>query len=133
MQLTQRAYEAALRGSYDDFLALLDEDVVIMLPDSLPHGAVYRGKDGARQLRARLLSAWREFNVVVLDYLSGSDSVIALIHLKGVLSATGAPVDMRIAEYWRFRSGLVVELSAYYFDTHAVARISHSETAGFLT
>lgn len=130
MQLTQRAYEAALRGSYDDFMALLDEDVVIMLPESVPHGGVYRGKDGARQLRAKLLGAWREFDVAVLEYLSGGDSVIGLIHLKGVLSATGAPVDMRIAEYWRFRAGRVIELSAYYFDTHAVARISRPATAG---
>ncbi|HUA90230.1 MAG TPA: nuclear transport factor 2 family protein [Steroidobacteraceae bacterium] len=130
LQLVQRAYAAALGGSYEDFLALLDDEVTIVLPDSLPHGGTYQGKAGARALRARLLGAWRAFDVVVLEYLSGGDSVVGLIHLKGVLSATGRSVDTRIAEYWRLRAGRVVELSAYYFDTHAVARALHPAAAG---
>jgi uncharacterized protein len=124
LALTQQAYAAALGGSYEDFLALLDDEVLIRLPQSLPHGGTYHGKEGALALRGRLLTAWNAFEVEVLEYLTGSDSVIALIRLRGTLSATGGAVDMRIAEYWRYRAGKVIELSAYYFDTHAVARLA---------
>jgi len=120
LDLTLRAYEASLRGPYEDFVALLDEHVSIVLPASLPHGGAYRGKAGARELRERLMLAWAEFAVETLEFLTGQDSVIAIIRLKAVARATGKSVDMRIAEFWRFAEGKVVELSAYYFDTKVV-------------
>jgi uncharacterized protein len=120
LELTQRAYQAALRGSYDDFLALLDENISLELPSCLPHGGSYRGKSGARQLRERLIGSWNAFDVEVLEYLTGPETVIAIIRLQGTLKGADRGVDMRIAEYWRFRDGLVTELRAYYFDTHAV-------------
>jgi uncharacterized protein len=123
LEFTKKAYAAALHGSYEDFLALLADNIRIVLPESLPHGGTYHGKEGARQLRARLISAWRVFDVSVVEYLSGVDSVVGIIHLKGVLSSNANTVDMRIAEYWRFSGQLVIELTAYYFDTHAVTQL----------
>jgi ketosteroid isomerase-like protein len=120
LDLTMQAYEASLRGSYEDFLALLDDDVRISLPASIPHGGIYRGKAGARQLRDKLIAAWADFRVEILEHLQGSDSVIVLIRLNAVAKATGNSVDMQIAEFWRFRARKVVELAAYYFDTKAV-------------
>jgi len=127
--LAQKAYAGALRGPYEDFIALLDEDVNIILPASLPHGGKYTGKSGAQELRSRLLSTWAAFDVEVLEYLTGTDSVVALIRLKGVLKSTGKSVDMPIAEYWRFRAGLVRDLVAYYFDTHVVVEADRRATA----
>jgi ketosteroid isomerase-like protein len=115
-----KAYEASLRGSYEDFLELLHPQIRITLPESLPHGGSYEGREGARQLRQRLLGAWSDFRVDILEHLVGADSVITLIRLKAVAKPTGRNVDMKIAEYWRLRDGLVMELSAYYFDTKAV-------------
>jgi uncharacterized protein len=120
LELTRRAYTAALERPYEEFLALLAEDVRIELPACLPHGGIYRGKDGAQKLRAALLRAWEKFDVQVLEYLQGADTVIAIIQLDGTLAASGAPVRLKIAEFWRYRHGLVSELAAFYFDTHAV-------------
>jgi ketosteroid isomerase-like protein len=120
LSLTLKAYEASLRGSYEDFLALLHPQIRITLPESLPHGGSYAGRQGAQQLRDRLLGAWSDFQVDILEHLEGADSVISLIRLKAVARHTGRHVDMKIAEYWRFLDGQVVELSAYYFDTKAV-------------
>jgi len=120
LSLVLKAYEASLRGSYEDFLELLHPQIRITLPESLPHGGSYEGREGARQLRQRLLGAWSDFRVDILEHLVGADSVITLIRLKAVAKPTGRNVDMKIAEYWRLRDGLVMELSAYYFDTKAV-------------
>jgi len=120
LSLTLKAYEASLRGSYDDFLALLHPQIRITLPASLPHGGSYQGKEGARQLRGKLLAAWSDFRVEILEHLLGADSVITMIRLQAVAKDTGRHVDMRIAEFWRFRDSQVVELTAYYFDTKAV-------------
>jgi ketosteroid isomerase-like protein len=120
LELTKRAYELTLRGSFDEWLTMLADDVCIVLPPSIPHGGTYRGHEGARLLRSRLLASWSEFDADILDYLVGQDSVIAIIKLRAVARATGRKVEARIAEYWRFRAGQVVELSAYYFDTKAV-------------
>jgi|SRR5579862_6440377 len=123
LEVTKKAYAAALHGRYEDFIALLADNIRIMLPESLPHGGTYLGKEGARQLRAKLIDAWRTFDVAVLEYLTGVDSVVGIIHLKGVLNSTAAAVETRIAEYWRFSGEQVIELTAYYFDTHAVAQL----------
>ncbi len=120
VSLTLKAYEASLRGSYEDFVALLHPEIRISLPASLPHGGSYQGKEGARQLREKLLAAWSDFRVDILEHLVGADSVITMIRVKAVAKATGRDVDMKIAEFWRFRDGQVAELSAYYFDTKAV-------------
>ena len=119
VSLTLKAYEASLRGSYEDFVALLHPEIRISLPASLPHGGSYQGKEGARQLREKLLAAWSDFRVDILEHLV-ADSVITMIRVKAVAKATGRDVDMKIAEFWRFRDGQVAELSAYYFDTKAV-------------
>jgi ketosteroid isomerase-like protein len=123
LSLTLKAYEASLRGSYEDFLALLHPQVRITLPASLPHGGNYEGRDGALRLRERLMAAWSDFRVDILEHLVGADSVITMIRLQAVAKHTGRSVDTKIAEFWRFRDGQVIELSAYYFDTQAVFEI----------
>lgn len=128
LELTHKAYEAALRGPYEDFLRLLDDEVRIELPSCLPHGGSYRGKAGARALRSALLGAWSKFDVQVLEYFEGNGAVIAIIQLNGTLKQSGSSVQMKIAEFWRFAAGRVIELSAFYFDTNAVVTALRGET-----
>jgi ketosteroid isomerase-like protein len=121
LALTLKAYEASLRRPYEEFVALLHPEITITLPPSVPHGGTYHGREGAWQLRARLLAAWSDFRVEILEHLVGADAVVTMIQLQAVAKATGRPVSNRIAEFWRFREGQVLELSAFYFDTKAVA------------
>jgi uncharacterized protein len=123
LALTLKAYEASLRRPYEEFVALLHPEITITLPPSLPHGGTYHGRAGAWQLRERLLAAWSDFRVEILEHLVGADAVVTMIQLQAVAKASGRPVNSRIAEFWRFRDGQVLELSAYYFDTKAVADV----------
>jgi len=120
--VVSQVYETAARGAADEMLALMDDDIRIVLPEALPYGGTYRGKQGVRDLGAKLYAAWSEFRYDVLRYMTGDDCVAAVIELKSLARATGRQVHMPIAEVFRLRGGLVIEIQAFYFDSAQAAR-----------
>jgi ketosteroid isomerase-like protein len=52
--VVSQVYETAARGAADEMLALMDDDIRIVLPEALPYGGTYRGKQGVRDLGTKL-------------------------------------------------------------------------------
>jgi ketosteroid isomerase-like protein len=122
IELVGRVYETAVRGAAEEMLALMDDDIRIVLPPALPYGGTYRGKAAVRDLGLKLVEAWSEFRYEVLHYTSGGDYVTAVIELQSIARASGREVRMPIAEVFRLRGGRVLEIQAFYFDAGLAAR-----------
>ena len=122
IEIVSRIYETAARGAADEMLALMDDDICIALPGALPYGGTYHGKAAVRDLGTKLVAAWSEFRYETLHYTTGGDYVIAVIELQSVARTSGREVRMPIAEVFRLRTGRVLEIQAFYFDTAQAAR-----------
>jgi ketosteroid isomerase-like protein len=122
VEVVRRLYEAAATGAVDEMLAVMDEEVRIVLPGALPYGGTYRGKAAVLELGTKLAATWSTFAYEVRRYATGEDCVMAVIELRSVARASGREVQMPIAEVFQIRSGRVAEIQAFYFDTALAAR-----------
>ena len=122
IDVVQRLYDAAARGAADDMLAVMDDEIRIVLPQALPYGGTYEGKPAVLELGAKLASTWSTFAYDVMRYATGDDCVMAVIELRSIARATGRELRMPIAEVFKLRNGRIAEIQAFYFDTALAAR-----------
>lgn len=104
-------------------LAELDPDVVVHVPESLPHGGVWRGHQGFTDLFDAVVEHWQEFEVVYNDakwHQIDSRRVLTEGRLRAVLRAEGRPVDMPVASIFTFTSRGLSHLDHFYKDTAAI-------------
>jgi ketosteroid isomerase-like protein len=101
----------------------LDPDVVVEVPDSLPHGGTWRGHAGFEELFAAVSKHWQEFVVVYNDakwHRIDDGRVLTEGILRGVLRATGKRIEMPGVSLFTFTSRGLSHLVHYYKDTAAI-------------
>lgn len=104
-------------------LAELDPDVVVDVPASLPHGGVWRGHAGFRELFDVVTTHWEQFEVVY-DYSCwhqvDAERVLIECSLRGVLRSSGGKIDMPVASLLTFTERGVSRLDHFYKDSAAI-------------
>lgn len=101
----------------------LDPDVIVHVPDSLPHGGVWRGHDGFKRLFDAVTEHWSAFEVIydnVKFHQIDDRRVLTEGRLRGVLRANGQKVDMPFVSLFTFSSLGASYLDHYYKDTAAI-------------
>lgn len=101
----------------------LDPDVVVDVPDSLPHGGVWRGHEGFTQLFDVVTEHWSEFEVVydrAKWHQIDDRRVLIEGRLRGALRTNGRQVDMPVVSIFTFTNRGAAHLDHYYKDTAAI-------------
>jgi ketosteroid isomerase-like protein len=104
-------------------LAELDPDVVVHVPDSLPHGGTWVGHAGFAALFNVVTEHWEKFEVVYDDakwHQIDDSRVLTHGRLSGVLRANGLVVDMPVVSIFTFTSRGLSRLDHFYKDTAAI-------------
>lgn len=107
----------------ETMLSELAPDVVVEVPDSLPHGGTWHGRTGFVDLVAAVSQHWSEFEVVCdQNQWHPVDSQRVLIEgvLRGTLRGTGNRVEMPFISLFTFTSRGASHLAHYYQDTAAI-------------
>lgn len=101
----------------------LDPDVVVHVPESLPHGGVWRGHEGFARLFDVVTETWEEFEVVYNEakwHQIDERRVLTEGTLRGVVRATGRRVYMPVVSIMTFTSRGLSKLDHFYQDTAAI-------------
>jgi ketosteroid isomerase-like protein len=101
----------------------LDPDVVVDVPESLPHGGVWRGHAGFRELFDVVTDQWQEFEVVYNEtrwHQIDDRRVLTEGRLRAVLRKSGLRVDMPVVSIFTFTSRGLSHLDHFYKDTAAI-------------
>jgi len=123
--LAERFMAALKVGDFDTMATMLAPDFVVHEPDGLPYAGDYKGIEGWRDLTAQVIAAWAGFNIERIEYYGEtSDSLVIRLFLKGRSRKTGKPFETTVLELWRFRGGLLSEISPHYWDTHALTALN---------
>lgn len=104
-------------------LAELDPDVVVHVPESLPHGGIWHGHQGFTDLFDAVVEHWQEFEVVYNDnrwHQIDSHRILTEGRLRAVLRADGRPVLMPVASIFTFTERGLAHLDHFYQDTAAI-------------
>lgn len=101
----------------------LDPEVVVHVPDSLPHGGIWRGHQGFVDLFDVVTAEWQEFSVsydVVKWHQIDDRRFLTQVRLNAVLRSSGLRVDMAGVSIFTFTSRGLSYLDHYYKDTAAI-------------
>ena len=118
-----KAYFAAAHQDEAALLAVVAEDGVIHVPESLPYGGTHRGHAGFRKALAGFGAAWRDVASHDLVFAVADDQVIVLSRMTATAVPSGYPVETCVAESFRIVHGKVAEVRPYYFDTAALLAV----------
>ncbi|MGF7155352.1 nuclear transport factor 2 family protein [Novosphingobium gossypii] len=127
--LVDRLYAAAGAGDWDTANAMLTDDFVAYEADALPMAGAYRGRNGLKDLFARVMGMVDVVGLDRHDLLTGQDSAIAVLTMR-FADPSLAPADL--CEMFRFRDGKCCEIKPYYYDPatfHAAAKAKAAQGA----
>lgn len=123
-----RLYAVSGAGDWDAAAEMLTDDFVAYEADSLPMAGEYRGKNGLRDLFAKVMGM---VDVVALDRSSlpiSDDAAIAVLTMR---FADPALKPAELCEMFRFRDGKCCEIKPYYYDPAPfIAAVEAKKAAG---
>jgi uncharacterized protein len=123
----QGIYEAFGRGDVPAILAALDENIDWRVPENLPHGSDYRGRDGVGRFFQGIGENWDGIAVDIEDILSGDERAVVLARIHGKLRATGEDTGYTGAHAWTVHDGTPIRF-AEYVDAPLTLPAAHAST-----
>jgi ketosteroid isomerase-like protein len=113
MRILQRGYEMMWREDrVEDALIGLDPEFEWVVPGH-PEGDVSRGPEATIAFFRDWIEPWVELHVDWELLPADSDRVLAILTMNGRGRESGAPVDMRVGQFWTFREGRAVRMVLY--------------------
>lgn len=109
----QNICEAFGRGDVAAILAALEEDIDWRVPENLPHGGDFRGRDSVGRFFQGIGENWDGLAVDIEDILSGDGRVVVLARIHGKLRATGEETGYTAAHAWTVRDGTPTQFAEY--------------------
>jgi ketosteroid isomerase-like protein len=120
------AYDAFSRQDIEGVMAAFDDAIEWDLPDTVPWGGVFRGKEEVGSFFASLPEHLDELNVEPHEFYDAGDHVIAVGRHHG--NAGGHPFETRFAMVWTMRDGKAVAFKEYT-DMVPIAKAYEAQVA----
>jgi len=95
-------------GERNSMLAMVDEDAVAVVPDTMPNGGTYRGHAGIGAMLDSWEEAWDPFSVELGEVEDAGDAAIASVVQRGRGRASGVEVELALQWLVRERAGKLV-------------------------
>lgn len=111
---TPTARERRVDGSFD----VVDPEVTIRIPESMPYGGVHVGPEGFARVAQAMNETWRLDGELEVSFHScGEDQVVEFLSWTGVSRHTGRSLPVRMVAVYTIRNSRIIEMEFYYWDT----------------
>jgi hypothetical protein len=81
--------------------------------ESWPERPLYEGPGGVQEFIRSWLEPWDTYEHDLEALHDADDEVVALVHVSGTASVSGAAVEMRVGHVWALIDGTVVRVTLY--------------------
>ena len=112
VQLVEEAYGAFGRGDIPGVLGLLAEDVDWNVPEAVPHGGHFEGRDAVGGFFQGIGERWEDFDVQIDDMVDGGENVVGVGRARGNLKGTGE-AGYGFTHVFTIQDGQVVRFREY--------------------
>lgn len=102
------------------WVELFDGGVVLVEPESLPHGGRHEGLDDFRSVQAGMRELWEQRIEGAEYWQCAEDRVVLRIVIRWTARATGRSVVLPMVDLIRFSDGKIVQIEAFVHDTKAL-------------
>jgi ketosteroid isomerase-like protein len=113
VDVIEGAWEAFGKGNFDAAVAPAADDAEIRIPDSLPFGGTYTGREGFRDYVDRLLASFDDFRATPEKVLGADDDHVLVLARTSGRTRGGERFEGRSAWIYRLRDGRVVEAELF--------------------
>jgi ketosteroid isomerase-like protein len=113
----QGLYADFSQGNISKILSLIDLQVVIHNPESLPYGGVHQGRDGFIALMMNLFTTWSGIQVKPEHYMTTGDSIVAQGEIIYQASMFNDPLKTTFVHVWKMPNAFITEIWFYEWDT----------------
>jgi ketosteroid isomerase-like protein len=86
-----------------------------------PERQEYLGPQGASEFIRDWGEAWEEWTLEVESFHDAGDEIVAVVRQSGRPKASGARVDMRLAQIWTVRDGQFIRMRMFSDPAEALA------------
>jgi len=114
VEILATALPEAGAADLEALFAILDEDVEWDYVGAFPEGAVtYHGPDGVREFLRQWSGGFDDFGAEAEETIDAGEQVVVHLHQWGRGKESGAHVESRTWQVFRFRSGKIVHCRGY--------------------
>lgn len=126
MHLLERMFEVELeflKSDKKDVQMLSNafhRDVIVHEPASLPYAGDWKGLGGIAALLRTMSEVWSDMAVENIEAARSEEIVFLSCKLTLTSRATGTVIQQPFAEVLRFKDGLLLDGTPFYYDTAAL-------------
>ena len=131
-QLIQELYQDLIDRNISKVLPVLDEHIQIKLPESLPFGGTFQGREGFIAFVTKMSQVWESLHIKRLDYYMPEDALEDTLIVLGEVEGKGEQKESvytsRFVNYWQFENKRITSLHIFLWDTVGLLTYLHADT-----
>ncbi|UFH56294.1 nuclear transport factor 2 family protein [Spirosoma sp. KNUC1025] len=122
-QIIDLVYSTITDSNLSRVLPVLDEQIVLHIPDNVPFGGEYHGRGGFLALMSNVYKLYESIQLSSLIFFAPDDasllekSIVVTGKLEGKLHISDEPITVSFIHYWLLSQEKVVELRVFHWDT----------------
>jgi ketosteroid isomerase-like protein len=120
MEAVKRFFAALNRNDMQALTQDLDPEIVRIEPEGFPAAGTYRGVAEVQEHVTKGRATWAEGTCEPEKLLENGDKVVAYVHVRVRLKASGEWVEGRLADGFEFRNGKVIRYLTFGEQTEAL-------------
>src|SRR5512133_3391832 len=114
VEIVRRAWNGAVDGGVEAALGCFTENCVMEDFPELPDRAVYRGRDGVREIDQHFREMWGAFDQDPHEFIDAGDNlVIAAVAMHGRGKGSGAPLDAKAFWVHELQASKIAHMRAF--------------------
>ena len=117
VELVQELARRFTAGDREGALELYHPEVRLELPYSLPHGGVYRGRDGFAPMSETFAQHW-DRTITDARLMGCGEVVVQITTQTWTAKSTGREATVDVVELFSFADGMISEIRVFQQDTH---------------
>jgi molybdopterin-guanine dinucleotide biosynthesis protein A len=116
----RRGFESFSRGDIEEMMSFSAPDVVVYDAPELPGGGVHRGRDAVRRGLEEIRATFDDLEMATESFTRVDNRILVVFRARGHGRGSGIPLDVRLANVFTMKNGIVLEWHAY--TSEALAR-----------
>jgi ketosteroid isomerase-like protein len=129
VEIVRRAWDAVVEtGGVEAALDYFTEDCVMEDFPELPDRAVYRGREGIREIYSHFREMWGEFDQDPREFIdAGGNLIIVEVAMHGQGKGSGAPLNAKAFWVHEVLAGKIARMRAFTTNEQALEAAGLSE------
>ena len=120
-QIIEGLYQNMSEHNLSKVLPVLDEHIKVWLPESLPFGGEFLGREGFISMVAKINQVWEKLRIIYLHYYlpEASDGDQILVHgkMEGKAFQADGPYTFHFINQWQLKNNRIIGHRVFFDDT----------------